>query len=107
MLEIDGCVGEEWTVEGRRLLIDRPSPLHGRYLRQVTDPKEYSAHFTELLFHELALLVASPLSHDNPTLNRIESRLETLRTRATRWDAREAREKWPDPEFEFISVRRI
>lgn len=107
VLEVDGCASRDWIVEGERLLIDRAPPLRVRWLKRVTDPRFYTAHFVDLLAHEIALRIAGPLARRRAIKQDVLDRLEDLRAAATSADAREGRETLVEFRSSFLEARRI
>lgn len=56
----DECDGR-WTVEGRQIVSDLPSPIRILYLRRISDPADADPLFREALAARLARELAEPL----------------------------------------------
>jgi len=65
-IESDDIEGVVWKVEGRQIVTDEGAPLKIVYLKQVTDPNQFSALFREALAARLAAELAEPLKQSGP-----------------------------------------
>ncbi|MFN0043752.1 MAG: hypothetical protein ACKVSF_11145 [Alphaproteobacteria bacterium] len=79
----------DWRVEGRRILTDEGAPLRILYLKQVTDPNEYSALFRECLAARLAAELAEPLKQSVSAAETMRAVYERKLAEARTADAQE------------------
>lgn len=107
VLEVDGCIDEDWTVEDGLLLVDLPAPLKGRVSIRITEPAKYSAAFVNLFSLELAVAIGGEITHDTSLLTKLEGRAEKLSKRAKKNDAKEGREKLGETVSSYIAVRSV
>lgn len=107
VLSVDGCEQDDWTIEGEHLLTDRAAPLYARWLKRVTEPRLFSAHFLDLLAHEIAIKLAPSLARQRGIANDVAERADLLRRSATRADASEGRERLAEFRSSLIAARRV
>ena len=107
ILELNGETEEEWEVESEIILSHLGPPVAARVLYQVPEPRKWSAHFLDLLAHELAVVVGPKIARRRAIPRELLDKLQDLRAKAKSVDAREARETKPELASEFIAVRQV
>lgn len=60
-----GSPTEDFTIEGRKILTDFAAPLKLRYIKQVTDPGQFSTNFTMAFGCQLAANLCEALTQSN------------------------------------------
>jgi hypothetical protein len=68
-----GMDSPDWTIEGRQILSNHPSPLKLVYVRRVTNETEFSPEFTECFVSRLAVELSASLTDSNPRVERAQA----------------------------------
>ncbi len=79
----------EWKVEGREILTDESAPLYILYVKQATDPGQYTPLFVECLAARLAAELAEPLKQSSSMTEAMRQLYERKLAEARTADAQE------------------
>ena len=65
MSDLIGTGGQEYVLEGKKILSNDAGPLKLRYISRVSDPSQFDTAFDMAFSAYLAYLLAEPLTADN------------------------------------------
>lgn len=83
--------GDDYRIEGRRLLTDYPPPLQVLYIGQVLDPNQFDPLLAEAISARLAVYLAGNLTESASRIETMRSHYREILQEARAMDAQEGR----------------